>query len=98
MSAQPPKKARPPLPDGPYGAVDSRHPEEAAGLWEVGVEVFLDADGLALLEGVRTVVMSPGAPREAAAIAVALPRTACASFENFERRGEHFRELVEALR
>jgi UDP-N-acetylmuramoylalanine--D-glutamate ligase len=55
-------------------AVDSGHPEGAAGLREVGVEVFLDADGLALLEGVRTVIKSPGVPREAAAIAAALER------------------------
>jgi UDP-N-acetylmuramoylalanine--D-glutamate ligase len=34
----------------------------------------LDADGLALLDGVRTVVKSPGVPREAAAIAAALER------------------------
>jgi UDP-N-acetylmuramoylalanine--D-glutamate ligase len=40
----------------------------------VGVEVFLDADGLALLEGVRTVVKSPGVPREAAVIRAALER------------------------
>jgi UDP-N-acetylmuramoylalanine--D-glutamate ligase len=41
---------------------------------EVGVEVFLDTDGLALLEGTRTVVKSPGVPREAAVIAAALER------------------------
>jgi UDP-N-acetylmuramoylalanine--D-glutamate ligase len=34
----------------------------------------LDADGLALLEGVRTVVKSPGVPREAPVIAAALER------------------------
>ena len=39
-----------------------------------GVEVVLDADGLALLEGTRTVVKSPGVPREAAVIAAALER------------------------
>jgi UDP-N-acetylmuramoylalanine--D-glutamate ligase len=54
--------------------VDSGHPEGAAGLREVGVEVVLDADGLALLEGVRTVVKSPGVPREAPVIAAALER------------------------
>jgi UDP-N-acetylmuramoylalanine--D-glutamate ligase len=97
MSAPPPRKARPELPEGPYlvvglarsgqvvarllaergtnvKGVDSGHPEGAAGLREVGVEVFLDADGLALLEGVRTVVKSPGVPREAAVIAAALER------------------------
>jgi UDP-N-acetylmuramoylalanine--D-glutamate ligase len=55
-------------------AVDSGHPEGAAGLGAVGVEVFLDADGVALLEGVRTVVKSPGVPREAPVIAAALER------------------------
>lgn len=54
--------------------VDSGHPRGAAGLRDVGVEVVLDADGLALLEGARTVVKSPGVPREAAVIAAALER------------------------
>jgi UDP-N-acetylmuramoylalanine--D-glutamate ligase len=40
----------------------------------VGVEVVLDADGIALLEGMRTVVKSPGVPREAPVIAAALER------------------------
>jgi UDP-N-acetylmuramoylalanine--D-glutamate ligase len=55
-------------------AVDSGRPEGAAGLRELGVEVVLDEDGLALLEGARTVVKSPGVPREAAVIAAALAR------------------------
>jgi UDP-N-acetylmuramoylalanine--D-glutamate ligase len=55
-------------------AVDSGHPEGVAGLRGVGVEVVLDADGVALLEGVRTVVKSPGVPREAAVIEAALER------------------------
>jgi UDP-N-acetylmuramoylalanine--D-glutamate ligase len=55
-------------------AVDSGHPEGAAGLEGVGVEVVLDTDGLAQLEGTRTVVKSPGVPREAAVIAAALER------------------------
>ncbi|HEV2857026.1 MAG TPA: UDP-N-acetylmuramoyl-L-alanine--D-glutamate ligase [Solirubrobacterales bacterium] len=55
-------------------AVDSRHPDEAAGLGGVGVEVFLDTDGVAQLEGMRTVVKSPGVPREAPVIAAALER------------------------
>jgi UDP-N-acetylmuramoylalanine--D-glutamate ligase len=59
---------------GSVVGVDSGHPQGAAGLREVGVEVVLDADGLALLEGVRTVVKSPGVPREAPVIAAALER------------------------
>ncbi len=55
-------------------AVDSGHPEGAAGLEGAGVEVFLDTDGVAQLEGTRTVVKSPGVPREAAVIAAALER------------------------
>lgn len=55
-------------------AVDSGHPEGAAGLEGGGVEVFLDTDGLAQLDGTRTVVKSPGVPREAAVIAAALER------------------------
>jgi UDP-N-acetylmuramoylalanine--D-glutamate ligase len=54
--------------------VDSGHPQGAAGLGAAGVEVVLDADGLALLEGTRTVVKSPGVPREAPVIAAALER------------------------
>jgi UDP-N-acetylmuramoylalanine--D-glutamate ligase len=54
--------------------VDSGHPEGAAGLEGAGVEVVLDTDGLALLDGTRTVVKSPGVPREAPVIAVALER------------------------
>jgi UDP-N-acetylmuramoylalanine--D-glutamate ligase len=55
-------------------AVDSGHPDGVAGLRGVGVEVVLDADGLALLDGARTVVKSPGVPREAPVIAAALER------------------------
>jgi UDP-N-acetylmuramoylalanine--D-glutamate ligase len=55
-------------------AVDSGHAEGAAGLEGAGVEVFLDTDGLAQLEGTRTVVKSPGVPREAPVIAAALER------------------------
>jgi UDP-N-acetylmuramoylalanine--D-glutamate ligase len=55
-------------------AVDSGHPEGAEGLSALGVEVFTDTDGLAALELTRTVVKSPGVPREAAVIAAALER------------------------
>ncbi len=55
-------------------AVDSGHPEGAEGLSALGVEVTLDTDGLAQLEGTHTVVKSPGVPREAAVIAAALER------------------------
>jgi len=54
--------------------VDSGDPDGAGRLREAGVEVFLDSDGLALLEGTRTVVKSPGVPREAPVIAAALER------------------------
>ena len=54
--------------------VDSGNPAAAAGLRDTGVEVFLDSDGLAQLDGVRTVVKSPGVPREAPVIAAALER------------------------
>jgi UDP-N-acetylmuramoylalanine--D-glutamate ligase len=97
MSAPPPRKLRPELPEGPFlvvglarsgqavarmlaarGAsvrgVDSSHPDGAAGLEGVGVEVALDTDGLAQLDGIRTVVKSPGVPREAPVIAAALER------------------------
>jgi UDP-N-acetylmuramoylalanine--D-glutamate ligase len=54
--------------------VDSGHPDEAAGLGGDGVEVALDTSGLAQLDGMRTVVKSPGVPREAPVIAAALER------------------------
>jgi UDP-N-acetylmuramoylalanine--D-glutamate ligase len=54
--------------------VDSGHPQGAAGLAGEGVEVSLDTDGVALLDGTRTVVKSPGVPREAAVIAAARER------------------------
>ena len=43
--------------------VDSGHPDGAAGLREVGVEVFLDSDGLALLDGVADGRQEPRACR-----------------------------------
>ncbi len=54
--------------------IDSGHPEGAERLAEAGVEVNLDVDGTALLDGVRTVVKSPGVPGEAAVIAAARER------------------------
>src|SRR4051812_25603069 len=54
--------------------VDAGNPAGAAGLRDIGVEVFLDEDGLARLDGVRTVVKSPGVPREAPVIAAARER------------------------
>jgi UDP-N-acetylmuramoylalanine--D-glutamate ligase len=54
--------------------VDSGHPEGAAGLKGSGVEVVLDTDGVALLDGTRTVVKSPGVPWEASVIVAALER------------------------
>ena len=54
--------------------VDSGNPKEAAGLGGSGVEVVLDTDGLAQLDGTRSVVKSPGVPREAPVIAAALER------------------------
>ncbi len=55
-------------------AVDSGHPDGAEGLSALGVEVALDTDGLAQLQSTRTVVKSPGVPREARVIATALER------------------------
>jgi UDP-N-acetylmuramoylalanine--D-glutamate ligase len=54
--------------------IDSGHPDRAAGLAGDGVEVALDTSGLAQLDGMRTVVKSPGVPREAPVIAAALER------------------------
>ena len=54
--------------------VDSGHPREVEGLRGLGVEAVLDADGLAQLEGVHTVIKSPGVPRDAPVIAAALDR------------------------
>jgi len=54
--------------------VDSGHPPEAERLAGAGVEVHLDTDGLALLERTRTVVKSPGVPREAPVVELARQR------------------------
>lgn len=54
--------------------VDSGYPADVAGVVGIGVEVALDTDGFALLDGTRTVVKSPGVSREAPVIAAALER------------------------
>ena len=54
--------------------VDSGHPAGAEGLAGLGVEVSLDGQGIEHLERVRTVVKSPGVPREAPVIEAALRR------------------------
>jgi UDP-N-acetylmuramoylalanine--D-glutamate ligase len=54
--------------------VDSGRPDGAERLARAGVEVVLDADGTELLDGVRTVVKSPGVPSEAPVIAAARER------------------------
>jgi UDP-N-acetylmuramoylalanine--D-glutamate ligase len=54
--------------------VDLGNPEGAAGLRDLGVEVVLDTDGIGKLDGVRTVVKSPGVPAEAPVIAAARER------------------------
>jgi len=53
---------------------DSGHPDEAQGLEATGVEVNLNVDGIAQLDGVRCVVKSPGVPGEAPVIAAARER------------------------
>jgi UDP-N-acetylmuramoylalanine--D-glutamate ligase len=54
--------------------VDAGHPDDAERLAEVGVEVLLNADGTELLDGVKTVVKSPGVPSDAAVITAARER------------------------
>ena len=54
--------------------VDSGSPEGAAGLRGAGVEVILDGDQVASIEGVRCVVKSPGVPASAPAIVAARER------------------------
>ncbi len=53
---------------------DLGHPEGAEGLAEAGVEVKLDVDGTELLDGIATVVKSPGVPAEAPVIRAARER------------------------
>ncbi len=54
--------------------VDSGQPDGAERLAEVGVEILLNVDGTDLLEGVKTVVKSPGVPNDAPVIAAARDR------------------------
>lgn len=92
-----PRKAHPPLPEGPFlvvglarsgsaaarllmergeqvTGVDAGKPEGAERLEQAGVEVLLNEDGSGHLDGVRTVVKSPGVPNEAPVIAAARER------------------------
>ena len=55
-------------------AVDSGHPDGADRLAEAGVEVILDVDGAEHLDGIGTVVKSPGVPNDAPVIAAAKQR------------------------
>ena len=61
------------LEHGEVIGVDAGHPPEA-GTIPSPIEVHLDSDGLDLLDRARTVVKSPGVPREAPVIAAALDR------------------------
>jgi UDP-N-acetylmuramoylalanine--D-glutamate ligase len=54
--------------------VDSGSPPGAEGLWEAGVEISLDAEGVELLEDVNAVVKSPGVPGQAPVIGAAHDR------------------------
>ena len=60
------------LPHGRVLGVDSSHPQEAERL--EGVEVHLGETGDDLLDGIATVVKSPGVPNDAPAIAAARDR------------------------
>jgi UDP-N-acetylmuramoylalanine--D-glutamate ligase len=51
--------------------VDRAHPQGAEALARAGARVHLDEDGVGLLEGVQTVVKSPGVPADAPVIAAA---------------------------
>jgi UDP-N-acetylmuramoylalanine--D-glutamate ligase len=53
---------------------DAARPPEAEGLPPAGVEVSLEVDGTELLDGIRTVVKSPGVPQDAPVIARARER------------------------
>jgi UDP-N-acetylmuramoylalanine--D-glutamate ligase len=57
--------------------VDRGAPAELSVLVEAGVELHLASDGLSLLEGVNTIVKSPGVPGEAPVIAHARSHGKC---------------------
>ncbi len=61
--------------------VDSGAPDGAEGLGQAGVEVRLNDPGTELLEGVMTVVKSPGVPAEAEVIEAARDRGAAVTGE-----------------
>ncbi len=53
---------------------DSGSPADLEGLLQAGVEVHLDTDGMPLLERARSLVKSPGVPREAPVVRLARER------------------------
>jgi len=59
---------------GEVRGCDAGRPEGTEALAEAGVTVSLESDGIELLDGVRTVVKSPGVPQESAAVAEARRR------------------------
>ncbi len=54
--------------------VDRGTPTDLAGLKEAGIELFLEGEGVALLDRVRAVVKSPGVPAETPVVASARAR------------------------
>ena len=52
-------------------AVDAASPKGASALADFGVEVHLDSSGLELLNGIETLVKSPGVPQSAPVVAAA---------------------------
>src|SRR5579863_5429201 len=61
-------------PGGRVVGVDAGAPPPAVALTGLGVELHLHDDGLAHLDGVRTVIKSPGVPAQAPAIEAARAR------------------------
>lgn len=54
--------------------VDAGRPSDLTGLDDAGVAYFLEEEGLDRLDGVRTVVKSPGVPQDAAVVSEARTR------------------------